>query len=102
MSVGTDWTANAQRVDGQALKRSVALSDDEIKQLSEKPIQDSLRDYRKVKWAVGGVYLLLIGILLKVGIDHVPAEWWDWISQAYHSVLRFIDRGIFWINRQIP
>lgn len=80
---------------------ALALSDTEINQLSEQPIQQSLRDYRKVRWAVLFVYLILVGILLKVGIDHLPENWWAWISQTCDSLLQALDRVSHWITRQI-
>lgn len=62
---------------------NVALSYDELNQLSETPIKQSLRDYRWVRLWVGVVYVILIAILLKVGYDHVPQDWWNWLSHAY-------------------
>ena len=61
----------------------VALSHDEVNQLSETPIKQSLRDYRWVRLWVGVVYVILIAILLKVGYDHVPQDWWGWLSHTY-------------------
>jgi hypothetical protein len=43
---------------------SVALSDQEIEDISERPLQDSVSDYNRVKTAVGWVYLLLVLTLL--------------------------------------
>jgi hypothetical protein len=79
---------------------AVALSADEIKKLSDTPIRESLRDYKKVRFAVGAVYAILVAILLKVGIDHVPTEWWDWIKQTYDSAGPVLDRLRNWVSRQ--
>jgi len=40
---------------------------------------------RRVRFAVGIVYLILVAILVKVGIEHVPQDWWDWISAILHD-----------------
>jgi hypothetical protein len=71
---------------------NVALSQQELDQLSDKPIGDSLRDYRRVRFAVGIVYLILVAILVKVGIEHVPKDWWDWINAVLHDAAVLFNR----------
>ena len=57
-----------QRLDEsrQAWRRSlnVAMSDDELEGISEKPLRNGLQDYARVKTAVGWVYLILVFALL--------------------------------------
>lgn len=88
---------------------AIALSDKEIEQLSEQPVQDSLRDYKRVLLAVFFVYLTLVGILLWVGISHIPAEWLNWIDptcqsvatwtgETYQSVLNHLHRLRGWLG----
>lgn len=89
---------NSREVWKRAL--NVVLTNQELTDLSETPIIESLRDYRRVRFVVGLVYLLLVGILLKVGIDHWPMEWSDWIKQAYDSTGLMLDRLHNWISRQ--
>ncbi|TBR30798.1 MAG: hypothetical protein EPO10_01035 [Reyranella sp.] len=77
---------------------AIALSTDEIEQLSERPVRDSLRDYRRVRLAVFFVYLALVWILVWVGISHMPVEWLAWIDETYQSVLKHLDRARGWIG----
>lgn len=77
---------------------AIALSTEEIEQLSERPVRDSLRDYRRVRLAVFFVYLALVGVLVWVGISHMPPEWQAWIDETYQLALKHLHRLRGWIG----
>ena len=53
--------------------------------LVARPRESGSVERRRVRFAVGIVYLILVAILVKVGIEHVPQDWWDWISAILHD-----------------
>ena len=56
-----------QQSDGRVVWRATlnsVLSADELDAFSEKPIRDSIRDYRTVRNVIGAIYLILVIILL--------------------------------------
>lgn len=77
---------------------AIALSTEEIEQLSERPVRDSLRDYRRVRLAVFFVYVALVGVLVWVGISHMPPEWPTWIDEKYELVLKHLHRLRGWLG----
>ena len=74
---------------------AIALSAGEIKKLSEEPVAQSLRDYKRVRLAVFVVYLALVVMLLSVAISNVP-EWAAWTEEGYQSVLKGMHRARTW------
>lgn len=77
---------------------AIALSTDEIEQLSECPVRQSIRDYQKVRAAVFFVYLALVGVLVWVGFSHMPADWSAWMEEMYQSMLKHLHRARDWIG----
>ncbi len=60
----------------QAWRRSLnaALSDEELNSISEKPLRNGIRDYNRVKAAVGVVYLILVFSLLAFSLSELEMK----------------------------